>query len=113
MPPLLQRGGSSFLLFRDAKGMVESTHFGRMGADYPWSTPEVGEVAQGRSPDTQPSAVSRGSPQLAQVDRDSVHPQRSGSGLPEAVAAEASVEEVERLFGDMQCWERAIRIRTR
>ena len=38
--PLLQRGGSSFLLFRDAEGMVEGTRFGRVGADRAWSPPK-------------------------------------------------------------------------
>ena len=39
-PPLLQRGGSGFLLFRDAEGMVEGTRFGRVGADRAWSPPK-------------------------------------------------------------------------
>ena len=61
-PPLLQRGGSGFLLFRDAEGMVQGTCVGWVGAGHPRSSSEVGAMAKGRStvqgePETQ--SVSR------------------------------------------------------
>ena len=108
-PPLLQRGGSGFSLVfvvRDAKGMVEGTCNGWVGADHPWPPPKVGEVAEGRPTEGAPEALAvsrfKGTPTADETvgarQCPSAAQHQSPSRPPEAAAAEASLE-VERLQG--------------
>ena len=118
-PPLLQRGGSGFLLFRDAEGMVEGTRFGWVGADHPRSTSEVGAMAKGRSivqagdPETQPVSRFQGiSAVVAGGER-----QRSSSTIwqspPQKPWPPKQVQRSIVCWEPSQRWERAIRIRLR
>ena len=47
---------SLVFVVRDAKGMVEGTCNGWVGAGHPWPPPKVGEVAEGRSTESAPEA---------------------------------------------------------